>query len=110
MSEAKTYDTGKDPLALLPWAALTELSRVQRYGATKYESFHDYRKGMEVSRNVSAALRHIRDYMDGHDIDRESGCHTLAHAMCRLAFVLQNRSDGTAIDDRFSFELAEENT
>lgn len=99
--KALTYDSGKEPLAWLPWAAIDELSRVQQYGHAKYKDFNNYRKGMEISRNLSCALRHIRDYLEGHDVDHESGRNPLAHAMCRIGFVLQNLNDGTAIDDRF---------
>lgn len=99
--KAKTYDEGKEPLAMLPWAAIDELSRVQAYGHSKYKDFNNYRKGMEVTRNLSCALRHIRDYLNGADTDHESGLNPLGHAMCRVAFVLQNLHDGVAIDDRY---------
>ena len=100
-NKAKTYDDGKLPLAWLPWAAIDEMSKVQMYGHAKYKDFNNYRKGMEVSRNLSCALRHIRDYLDGADKDHESGLNPLGHAMCRIAFVLQNLKDGIAIDDRY---------
>lgn len=99
--KALTYDEGKAPLAQLPWAAVEALSRVQLYGHTKYKDFNNYRKGMEVSRNLSCALRHIKEYLEGHDVDKESGESPLAHAMCRVSFVLQNLADGTAVDDRY---------
>ncbi len=98
---AKTYDDGKEPLAVLPWAAIDELALVQAYGHKKYGDFYNYRKGMEVSRNLSCAIRHIRDYMEGADEDHESGCHPLGHALTRIAFVLQNIADGVEIDDRY---------
>ena len=100
-SKAETYDDGKAPLAQLPWAAVEALSRVQMYGHKKYKDFNNYRKGMEVTRNLSCALRHIKEYLEGHDQDKESGESPLAHAMTRIAFVLQNQADGTAIDDRY---------
>ena len=100
-SKAKTYDEGKEPLAWLPWAAINELSKVQMYGHNKYKDFNNYRKGMEVSRNLSCALRHICSYLVGNDRDSESGCSHLAHALCRIAFVLQNIHDGVEIDDRY---------
>ena len=100
-TKALTYDEGKEPLANLPWAAIDELSRVQAYGHKKYKDFNNYRKGMEVTRNLSCALRHIRDYLNGHDKDHESGLNPLAHALARVAFVLQNIEEGTAIDDRY---------
>ena len=99
--KAKTYDEGKEPLAMLPWAAIDEMSRVQAYGHAKYKDFNNYRKGMEVSRNLSCAIRHIRDYLNGHDADHESHLNPLGHAMCRIAFVLQNIAEGKAIDDRY---------
>jgi hypothetical protein len=89
-SKAKTYDDGKAPLANLPWAAVREMSMVQAYGHKKYGDFNNYKKGMEVSRNLSCALRHIAEYMEGHNQDAESGLNPLAHAMCRIA-----------IDDRY---------
>ena len=100
-TKAATYDEGKEPLAHLPWGGLDEVSRVQAYGHKKYKDFNNYRKGMEVSRNLSCAIRHIRDYMDGQNTDHESGLNPLAHAACRLLFVLQNLKDGVAIDDRY---------
>lgn len=107
MDRAKTDDSGKAPLAMLPWAAIDELAMVQLYGAQKYGEFYNYRKGMEVTRNLSCAIRHIRDYLNGIDLDKESGRSHLGHAMCRVAFVLQNLNDGTAIDDRYKLPTKE---
>lgn len=100
-AKALTYDSGKAPLAHLPWAAIEGLAMVQAYGHQKYKDFNNYRKGMEVSRNLSCALRHIKEYMEGIDTDAESGRNPLEHALCRIAFVLQNIHDGTATDDRY---------
>ena len=99
---ALTNDGGKPPLAKLPWKALREVSLVQLYGQQKYGDFDNYKKGMEVSRNLSCAVRHIADYMDGHDLDSESGRSHLAHAAARLLFVLENISDRKVIDDRLT--------
>jgi hypothetical protein len=98
---AKTYDDGKPPLANLPTAGIRAVARVQAYGHKKYGDFWNYRKGMEVSRNLSCAIRHIYAYMDGESKDPESGESHLAHAATRLMFVLQNEHDGTVIDDRY---------
>jgi hypothetical protein len=99
-SKALTYDDGKPPLAYLPWAALDEVAMVQAYGHQKYGDFYNYRKGMEVGRSLSCAIRHIRAYMEGEDDDPESGRNHLAHAATRLLFTLQNIADGKQIDDR----------
>lgn len=98
---ALTYDDGKPPLANVPVAGIRAVARVQAYGHRKYGDFNNFRKGMEVSRNLSCAIRHIYAYMDGEDLDPESNESHLAHAATRLMFVLQNQADGTAIDDRY---------
>lgn len=98
---ALTYDDGKPPLANLPPEGMRAVARVQAYGHLKYGQYHNYRKGLEISRNASCAMRHIMAVMDGEDLDPESGEHHFAHAACRLMFVLQNIRDGTMIDDRY---------
>ena len=100
-AKAKTYDDGKPPLAYLPWAGVDAVAQVQMYGKKKYGEFYNYRKGMEVGRNISCAIRHLRAYMEGEDRDAESGHHHLAHAACRILFTLQNIHDSTHIDDRY---------
>lgn len=99
--KAETYDDGKPPLANLPWEGIKAVSRVQAYGHKKYKDYNNFRKGMEVSRNLSCAIRHIAAYMEGETLDKESNESHLAHAACRILFVLQNEHDGVAIDDRF---------
>ncbi len=100
-NRAKTYDDGKPPLAWLPPEGMRAVARVQMYGDRKYGSFNNFRKGLEISRNASCAMRHIMAVMDGEDLDPESGEHHFAHACTRLMFALQNIKDGTMIDDRY---------
>lgn len=100
-AKAKTFDEGKPPLACLPPEGMRAVARVQAYGHVKYGDFSNYRKGLEISRNASCAIRHIMAVMDGEDLDPESGEHHFAHACARLMFALQNIKDGTVIDDRY---------
>lgn len=100
-AKGATYDDGKPPLACLPLKALREVALVQLYGKVKYGDFYNYKKGIEASRNASCAMRHIADFMDGKDLDAESQRNHIAHAACRLLFMLENIADGTFIDDRF---------
>lgn len=99
--KAATHDDGKPPLAWVPPEGLRAVAKVRYAGYLKYKDYNDYRKGMEVSRNASCAMRHIMAFMDGEDLDPESKEPHLAHACCRLMFILQNQKDGTAIDDRY---------
>ncbi len=99
--KAKTDDRNKPPLALLPTEGIRAVARVQAFGASKYGDYFNYMNGMELSRNLSCAMRHIMAFMDGEDNDIESGQNHLAHAACRLMFAIQNIKDRTAIDDRY---------
>jgi hypothetical protein len=99
--KAQTFDDGKPPLAVLPVAGIRAVANVQAYGNSKYKSYDDWRKGMEARRITSCAIRHIFAYLDGEDIDPESGQRHIAHAATRLLFLLQNEEDGVLIDDRF---------
>ncbi len=98
---AKTNDEGKPPLAMLPSAGIRAVAQVQAFGHKKYHDFHNFRKGIEHSRALSCVIRHVMAHMDGETKDPESGELHLAHAACRLLFLIQNMSDGKDIDDRF---------
>jgi len=92
-------DEGKPPMALLDGYALGEVAKVLEHGRKKYGT-HNWKEGIEVSRLISAALRHIFAFLDGKDKDEESSLSPLAHAMCELMFAIwmvKNRPD---LDDR----------
>jgi hypothetical protein len=99
------YDNEKPRLALIPSSLLIEVGKVLTYGAKKY-SAHNWRHGISQERLLSAALRHIVAYNEGENLDPESNLHHLAHAICELAFAMdQNLAmDGymyKEFDDRF---------
>lgn len=100
VSQGKKFDTGKPDLSLIPLSALKEEAKGFMLGEQKYGRYN-YTKGMEASRLVAAALRHIHAWMDGHDIDPESGASHLGHARCCLAMLLHTQELGTLIDNRF---------
>jgi hypothetical protein len=98
-SDAKKFDSSKPPLGMIPTSALIEDALVLRFGAEKYGR-DNWRKGMDWSRLIDAALRHITAFNDGENRDPESGCHHLAHARCCLAFLLEYSATHPEKDDR----------
>lgn len=97
------FDADKPSLSLLPFDALEEVAKVLDFGARKYDA-HNWRKGMEFSRLVSAALRHISAWNLGEDNDPESGLNHLAHAACCILFLTALQKDGKIkekFDDRW---------
>ncbi len=98
---AKKFDLGKPPISLINRAALEEEARVLDYGAQKYGR-DNWRNGMDHSRLLDAAFRHLIAYVDGESIDPESGLCHLAHARCSLGFLIHYRRHGVGVDDRVS--------
>ena len=93
------FDNGKPPLGLIPRQALEAEAQVMAFGADKYGR-DNWRGGMDWSRLTDAALRHITAFVDGEDVDSETGISHLAHARCCLAFLLAYSELGLGRDDR----------
>ena len=99
MSKALKYDNGKAPISLIPVEAVIGEAAVFGFGATKYGR-HNFRLGLEHTRVLDAAMRHILAIVNGEDIDPESGLPHWAHARCCLAMYAFYQVNGIGIDDR----------
>jgi hypothetical protein len=97
------HDSGKPPMSLLDRHALEEIARVMGFGAQKYAA-HNWRKGIQMSRLLDAAMRHLYAYADGESTDPESGLSHLAHAGCCVMFALNMEKTRPDLDDRHKKE------
>lgn len=100
-------DAGKVDLSLVPLEALKQEALGFMLGASKYGR-HNFRKGMEASRLVSAAQRHLLAWFNGERLDpdpkaQELGLETthLGNARCCLAMLITLEESGALIDDRY---------
>lgn len=104
MSEPKSkglkYDDKKPPMDLLSPKAMTEIAKVMGFGAVKYNK-NNWKAGIEWSRIIGAALRHIEAFNDGQDKDPETGLSHIAHASCCLMFLLEYEQTHPELDDRY---------
>lgn len=93
------HDQDKPRMDLLDPYAIEVLAKVLTFGAQKYAA-HNWRKGINKSRLLAAALRHLFAYLGGQDNDPETGLSHVGHAMCCCMFLLglENRPE---LDDRF---------
>ena len=96
---ATKFDVAKAPISLIPESALLQEALVMAYGKTKYGK-DNWRGGMEWSRLIDAALRHILAFNAGETFDKETGLHHLAHARCNLAFLIEYSTTHPKLDDR----------
>jgi len=93
-------DQDKPPLDLLTLEFLTGTAKALGFGAGKYGR-HNFREGIDHSRLIAAALRHLNQYNAGTDEDAESGLSHLAHAAASLNMLMWMVENRPELDDRY---------
>ena len=91
----------KPPLGLVPASAIEAIAWAMEYGARKHGR-DDWRKGFPFTERLNSALRHIFSYLEGEDIDPESGVPNLDLAMTQLVFVKEYTVTHPECDDRYA--------
>ncbi len=96
--KAKKLDNEKPRFSLIPQLAIIEVIKGFEHGAIKYGQYN-YSIGIENTRLLDAAWRHMNAYLSGEDID-ESGVEHLALIACNCLMALDNKLTGNEIDNR----------
>jgi len=94
-------DSTKPDFSLLSPIAITYLATVLSKGAIKYDS-HNWRKGIDKARLISASLRHLMALLSGISVDEETGLPHSAHIMCNMMFLCELETSTEFIDTSFS--------
>lgn len=102
---AKKFDQGKSRIDLVEPTFISGVGDVLAFGAQKYAA-HNWRKGMDLSRLIAAAYRHLGAFNGGEDNDPESGHSHLYHAACCLMFADWVRKNKPEFDDRYKGDNA----
>lgn len=102
-SGASKHDGDKADLSLIPYVSQIEHAKAFMVGEKKYGRYN-YCKGMEASRIVSAALRHITAWFNGEENDPQDGQHHLGAARACLAMLLRQQELGTMKDNRYKHD------
>lgn len=90
----------KVPFHILPWPVIGELAIGMLEGGCKYGS-HNYRViGVRASVYFSATMRHLTAWLEGEDIDPESGLSHISKAMTSLLVLRDAMIRGKMVDDR----------
>ena len=100
MSKGLKYDQKKPPLDLLTLEFLEGTANALAYGAKKYGR-QNFKQGIEHTRLISAALRHINQYNAGEDLDPESLESHLSHAAASLNMLMWMIKHRPDLDDRY---------
>lgn len=85
---------------LMPSGPLSFVAAVFGYGATKYD-VHNWRRGYPWSLSSAALMRHLHAWLDGEDVDEESGLPHLAHAVAHCLFLMEFDAIHPDGDDRW---------
>lgn len=85
-SEGLRYNDGKLKWSLVDFDALEDMVKVLEFGAQKY-SANNWKKGLNTDEIAESMMRHLFAYLQGEDIDPESGLPHTGHIMCNAMFL-----------------------
>jgi len=94
-------NASKPRMDLIPAKPLFGVGRVLAFGARKYKP-NNWRLGLRYSDTFASAQRHLLAFMDGEDLDPETGLPHVDQALCQIMFLSEYFHSETGIDDRWS--------
>jgi hypothetical protein len=94
------YGEAKVDLSLCPPAAMVYMALGMMEGARKYGAWNFRQTKIKAMVYTAAAVRHIKKWEDGQNIDEESLKEELGHAMASLAILIDAIENGNLIDNR----------
>jgi hypothetical protein len=87
-------------MGLIPQDSLRDVAAVMTHGAGRYGA-HNWAGGIKYSRLYDAALRHIGSFIQGEDLDPDTGISHIAHACCCCLMLLAMTKRKPELDDRY---------
>lgn len=90
----------KPPVDLLTYEFKFQTAQALGFGASKYGR-HNFKEGIDWSRLIAAADRHLTQFNNGEDLDSESGLSHLAHAAASLNLLMWMVTNRPDLDDRY---------
>lgn len=98
--EGLKFDSGKNKISLIPTEVINGMADVLTFGASKYGKLN-WLNGIDYSRLIDAANRHLLAFQSGEDLDKESNKSHLLHCMVNLAFLYYFTNHKPELDDRW---------
>ncbi|KKM63930.1 hypothetical protein LCGC14_1506510 [marine sediment metagenome] len=99
------HDEGKLRYDLIPPEPLEQLAELYTEGAKKY-SDRNWEKGLSWLRCYASMMRHIQDWRQGKDRDKDDGQHPLASVAWYCFALMEYEKTRPEFDDRSEIEEA----
>lgn len=94
------HDSEKPDLSLLPPSALEGIARAFMNGEKRYGRYN-YLKGMDWSRLIAAAYRHLNAFNGGEDKAEDSQLNHLYHAGACIMMLIEYYEKEIGNDNRY---------
>lgn len=98
------FNSNKAELHQVPTSVINGIAKVLMYGAQKYEK-GNFRRGMKWTTPYDCLTRHMMLWLDGEELDEESGLPHLYHAAANIAMLIEFAETCPELDDRFKGEV-----
>ena len=90
----------KPKISSTPTGGIREMGKVFELGATKYGRYNWRLHQVSATVYYDAAWRHLSAWLDGEDLDPESGVSHLAHVMACMTILMDAEKHGMLNDNR----------
>ena len=97
------YNKGKCRISLCPRGIKEAVANVLWYSAEENGGKYpmgNWKKGMPWQETIDSTMRHLEDFNEGHDFDKESGLNTLHHVATNVAFLIDYYENHPELDNR----------
>lgn len=99
---------GKPKLSLVPKSAIWGAAEALTYGMQKHGKYSFKENGFPYTDLADKVLRHMTEWLDGNDFDKETGFHQLHHAIADLAILIDVVHNNPQQDDRFHRSISDD--
>ena len=94
------FGKAKPSMANVPPVALVHLMMAHADGVKKYGQMNWRDTNVPATIYYDAAMRHLMKWLDGQELDADSGVHHLGHVMACCAIILDAQASNRLSDDR----------
>lgn len=96
------HNTSKLPVHLVPPSTVRAIAKVLKAGMDKPNPYpeRNWELGMSWTTVYASLLRHLMDWMDGEDYDKETGLLQVEHILTNASFLVEYAKTCPELDDR----------